>query len=243
MTSKCEQKGNNLMPYCPKCDMEFVEGVTVCTDCGGPLVESKEAADRMKEEVMKKQEELLRKQYENLMAVNQAENELEETATRVEASKAYVNKKQQYEDVSSSASAFFIVGGILAAATILILTGILQLPMHSIMKYIFTGMLAIMAVGSFYVAVTSKKSAAVLKTEAEDEKEETEEIVNWFVKTYSADVLDSQILSDEPELTKEEMSLRRFDLIQDYLVTGRDLPDQSYIDALCDMIYDKLYKD
>ena len=26
------------MPYCPKCDMEFVDGMTVCTDCGGPLV-------------------------------------------------------------------------------------------------------------------------------------------------------------------------------------------------------------
>lgn len=36
------------MPYCPKCDMEFVEGVTVCTDCGGPLVESREAAQAQK---------------------------------------------------------------------------------------------------------------------------------------------------------------------------------------------------
>ena len=32
------------MPYCPKCDMEFVDGMTVCTDCGGPLVSSKEEA-------------------------------------------------------------------------------------------------------------------------------------------------------------------------------------------------------
>jgi transcriptional regulator with XRE-family HTH domain len=35
------------MPYCPKCDMEFVEGIKVCSDCGGPLVESKEVADLM----------------------------------------------------------------------------------------------------------------------------------------------------------------------------------------------------
>ena len=33
-----------IMPYCPKCDMEFVEGIKVCSDCGGPLVESKEVA-------------------------------------------------------------------------------------------------------------------------------------------------------------------------------------------------------
>lgn len=227
------------MAYCPKCDMEFVDGITVCTDCGGPLVESKEAAAAIKEEEMKKQEEMLREQYEKLMA----SEEVREEAKRPEPSKAYVDKKQQYEDVSSSASAFFIIGGVLAAASILTLTGILPLPMYGIMKYIFQGMMIVMAIGSLAVAFSSKKSAAVLKAEAVDEKKETEEIVEWFVNTYSADGLDSQITAEEPDLTEEEMSLRRFDLIQDYLVTGRDLPDQSYVDALCDMIYDRIYKD
>lgn len=231
-----------FMPYCPKCDMEFVEGVTVCTDCGGPLAESKEAAEKLKEEAMKKQEEILREQYEKLMAAGQSQDE-EKNVTRAEASRAYVDKKQQYEDVNSSASAFFIIGGVLAAAAFLTLTGIIKLPMYRIMKYIFEAMLVVMSAASFWVAFSSKKSAAVLKTEAADEKKETEEIVEWFVKTYSADGLDSQILADEPDLAKEEMSLRRFDLIQDYLITGRDIPDQSYVDALCDMIYDRIYKD
>ena len=47
------------MPYCPKCDMEFIDGITVCSDCGGPLMESKEAADAMKRKVL--EEELERK--------------------------------------------------------------------------------------------------------------------------------------------------------------------------------------
>ncbi|MEG2297842.1 MAG: hypothetical protein RSC13_09460 [Clostridium sp.] len=38
------------MPYCPKCDMEFIDGITVCSDCGGPLLESKEVADALKRE-------------------------------------------------------------------------------------------------------------------------------------------------------------------------------------------------
>ena len=38
------------MPYCPKCDMEFVDGITTCTDCGSPLLESKEAAMAIKRE-------------------------------------------------------------------------------------------------------------------------------------------------------------------------------------------------
>ena len=44
------EKGVFVMPYCPKCDMEFVDGITTCSDCGGPLVASKEEADRLKRE-------------------------------------------------------------------------------------------------------------------------------------------------------------------------------------------------
>ena len=59
------------MPYCPKCDMEFIEGVTTCTDCGGPLFESKEAAEQMKDQYLKMREEQMKKQYEQMMAAQQ----------------------------------------------------------------------------------------------------------------------------------------------------------------------------
>ena len=54
------------MPYCPKCDMEFVEGVTVCTDCGGPLVESREAAQAQKAAEKEKLEQEMRLRYEEM---------------------------------------------------------------------------------------------------------------------------------------------------------------------------------
>lgn len=98
-----------------------------------------------------------------------------------------------------------------------------------------------MAVCSIAVAVSSKKRAAQLKVQADDEEKETLEIIQWFLKTYSADDLDDQLRLEDPELSGEELSLKRFELIQDYLVTGRDLPDQSYVDALCDMLYSRLY--
>lgn len=232
------------MPYCPKCDMEFVEGVKKCTDCGGPLFESKEAADAFMAEAAKKQQDAMKAQYEKLMAAAAKAEAEQNTAPRKNApTKAYVNKEQRYEDMSSSATAFFIIGGALAVASVLILAGVINLPMYGIMKYIFQGMMIVMAIGSLAIAFSSRKSANVLKTEAVDEEKETEEIVEWFVNTYSGKVLDKQILAEEKDLSEEEMSLRRFDLIQDYLITGRDLPDQSYVDALCDMIYNRLYEE
>ena len=61
------QKEIIFMGYCPKCDMEFVDGITICTDCGGPLVESEEVAIAMKR---KEQEERLLKQQEYLEKLN-----------------------------------------------------------------------------------------------------------------------------------------------------------------------------
>ena len=101
--------------------------------------------------------------------------------------------------------------------------------------------MALMAVGCLAVAVSSKKRASVLKEEAKDEEKETEEILSWFLKNYTGNELDEQIRMEEADLSEEELSLKRFELIQDYLITGRDIPDQSYADSLCDMLYARLY--
>lgn len=234
------------MPYCPKCDMEFIEGITICSDCGGPLVESKEAADALKKAEKEKQEEEMRRQYEEQMAGRDTEEAGEEKTAGEEIPapvRAYVKKEQRYEDVSSSASAFFLVGGILAVASVVLWTGIISLPMAGVSKYIFQGVMTVMAIGALTIAVSSKKSAGELKLQAAEEEKETEEIIQWFLKTYSGKDLDVQIHSEDPDLSTEELSLKRFELIQDYLVTGRDLPDQSYVDSLCDMIYGRLYEE
>lgn len=58
------------MPYCPKCDMEFVDGITTCSDCGGPLVESEEA---YKKEMKKKMERAYQKRMEDARQYYQAD--------------------------------------------------------------------------------------------------------------------------------------------------------------------------
>ena len=47
------------MPYCPKCDMEFIEGVQICSDCKGPLLASRKEAQILQKE----QEERALKEY------------------------------------------------------------------------------------------------------------------------------------------------------------------------------------
>ena len=234
------------MPYCPKCDMEFVEGIKVCSDCGGPLVESKEVAEAMKK---KEQEEQLAAMAQEMDPFSgevtdtefSGDNPPEKSSPAAEPVHAYVDKGQRYDDMSSSASAFFLVGGVLAIGAALCLLGIFHLPMAGFQKYMFEGVLVVLAIGSFVVAVSSRKRAAELKVEADDEKRQTQEIIDWFLKNYSAKELDEQLLMEDPDLSGEELSLKRFELIQDFLITGRDIPDQSYADSLCETLYTKLY--
>ena len=169
------------------------------------------------------------------------DNPPEKSSPAAEPVHAYVDKGQRYDDMSSSASAFFLVGGVLAIGAALCLLGIFHLPMAGFQKYMFEGVLVVLAIGSFVVAVSSRKRAAELKVEADDEKRQTQEIIDWFLKNYSAKELDEQLLMEDPDLSGEDLSLKRFELIQDFLITGRDIPDQSYADSLCETLYTKLY--
>lgn len=232
--------------YCPKCDMEFVDGITVCTDCGGPLVESEEAAMAMKK---KEQEEKLLKQQEYLTHLTQQlEAQEQESAGSSPSAPSipepvgvYETKSQKYEDLKSSASAFLIVGGILLAASIICWSGIIRLPMAGTSKLIFQGALTVMAVFSLIVFFKTSAQAKSILPEINKEKEQTQEIIGWFLDKWNAENIDAQI-PDQESLSQEEMSLKRFQIIQDYLITGKDLPDPAYVDALCEELYGKLYE-
>ena len=107
------------MPYCPKCDMEFVEGIKVCSDCGGPLVESKEVADAMKQKEKEEQLAVMAQEMDpfsgEMAKAEDADPDEISSAKKKPADEivhAYVDKGQRYEDMSSSASAFFLVGAV-----------------------------------------------------------------------------------------------------------------------------------
>ncbi len=266
------------MPYCPKCDMEFIDGITVCTDCGGPLAESKEAADAMKK--LQQEEEAAQKmaEYQKILAEYQA---LEDAARKgpegnilpedldeagemsagaaVDISReavitarsgraparpqVYIKKSQKYEDLKSSASAFLLVGGILTAAAILCWSNVLKLPMNQASRIISQSVITVMGLACLGVAFTSSRSARAMKGEIAQEETATRQLVNWFAENYSKDQLDARILQESGDLAFEELSLKRFDLIQDILVTSHDLPDQSYVDLLAEEIYGKVYEE
>ncbi len=266
------------MPYCPKCDMEFVDGITTCSDCGGPLMASKEEADRLKrEEQLKQQEEQQRLAQEmasmemngadadnfygsdsdNLNALTDpddptvsakasgsgsASSDPASALSFKQQSTTYVDKGQKYEDLRSSASAFLIVGGVVLIFSVLCWLQIVHLPMAGFSRYLIQTALTAMGIFSMVVYIKSNKSAKELLPQIEEEKQKTNDLIQWFLSEQNAQDIDREIL-DFDQLNEEEISLKRFQIIQDFLITHKDLPDPAYVDALCEEIYTKLYEE
>ena len=214
------------MPYCPKCDMDFVEGITVCSDCGGPLVESEEEARRIQAQ-QKAQE-----------AQADPKRGARPAAPRV---RVYVDKAQKYDDLKSSASAFLLIGGLLLAVSVLCWTGILHIPMARVSRLLFQGVLTCMGCFAIGVYIRTSRSAKELLPQIRQEKDQTDAILEWFQETYDRQAIDSRI-EDAGQISDEELALKRFQIIQDFLVTGRDLPDPSYVDALSEELYGRLFE-
>ena len=80
-----------------------------------------------------------------------------------------------------------------------------------------------------------------MRPEIDREKERTSEIIHWFLEQWTGESIDNEI-QERDSLTEEELSLKRFQIIQDHLITNRDLPDQAYVDALCEEIYSRMYE-
>ncbi len=229
------------MPYCPKCDMEFVEGVTICTDCGGPLLASREEAMALRQEeeaaALKRKEEQALQEAET--GGNAADSREECCSSRTHV---YVRQSQKQEDLKSSAAAFALVGIILGAAALILWAGLLPLSLSGPSKILIQVIMTLMAAGCLVTAAGSFRSARSADALVQEENRRTESIIRSFTDAYTGEDLDRRLESEAAELSPEELSLKRFELIQDILITTHDLPDPSYVDALSEEIYGKLYE-
>lgn len=229
------------MPYCPKCDMEFIDGVTVCSDCGGPLVVSKKAFEASLAEQLSVQKAV--DEYDDPFDGTYADDDAVPSAKPVRPpGSTYVKPSQKQEDLKSSASAFFLVGFILLFFSALVWNGIIKLPMETFTGYLTQGVITIMGLGCLYIGFFSKRAAKGLGSDIEKEEHQTEELTDWFLSTCTAEDLDRKLAEEFTDLTPEEKALKRLELISDLLVTNHDLPDPLYVDSLSEDIYEKLYE-
>ena len=238
------------MKYCPDCDMEFIDSVQTCTDCGKILVdkdkyfEGKAAreAEEAKAEEDRRREMLESMTEEEKEAMKEAMEEAEQQTRgrhrgAIPEPTVYVTRAERYEDLKSSASAFWIVGAALIILAVAGWAGIL--PVNIILKLMFT----VLAAVSLFIAWKTGEDAKTVKGQIKEETEVTEQLIKWFLENYTPEQIDEIITRENGELQDEVLALKRIAFIQDIYITQYDLADQGYVDALAEEVYGQLFED
>ena len=238
------------MKYCPDCDMEFIDSVQTCTDCGKILVdkdkyfEGKAAreAEEAKAEEDRRREMLESMTEEEKEAMKEAMEEAEQQTRgrhrgAIPEPTVYVTRAERYEDLKSSASAFWIVGAALIILAVAGWAGIL--PVNIILKLMFT----VLAGVSLFIAWKTGEDAKTVKGQIKEEAEVTEQLIKWFLENYTPEQIDEVITRENGELQDEVLALKRIAFIQDIYITQYDLADQGYVDALAEEVYGQLFED
>ena len=244
--------------YCPKCDMEFVEGITVCSDCGSPLVDKKEYLEKLAEAAKEAEEKAAREAQEEaeqaeeaLRAVEELKQEdpelLEERARILREMKeepaVYIDKGSAYSDNRSSAAAFLLVGGVITVLMALSFAGVLKLP-AGFDNLMSKGVLTIMGIGFLLIGLGSLKKAAGLKAEAREEEQRNRQLIRWFTDSFSREELDYNAEQGLPaDAGEEELAMARLDFIQDQLMQHQDITDKAYAADLAEAIYSRIYEE
>jgi len=234
--------------YCPNCDMEFVDGVTICTDCGRALVEKEEWLAQKKTQDELEDQKSNDKKQKQIREVKEAldsmtEEEYEAMRERQEALKemmkepsVYVNRKDKAADNRSSAIALSIVGVFLAVAAVLMWTGVLFDP--GVIINIAVTLFAALCIGG---AIISFSKAKKYSSQIDEEEDMGNMIIDAFLESNTAEEIDSHIANKEL-LKEEELVLERMKYIQDKLSCEYNIPDQSYNAMIAEEIFEKLFE-
>ncbi|MDE7314019.1 MAG: zinc ribbon domain-containing protein [Eubacterium sp.] len=213
--------------WCPKCKSEYRDGITVCAECGTPLVKTLPA------EVDASFAE------QKIKALNRLDGR-ENLQSLSDGNKAYVQKQTKYEDMKSTAYSFMLVGAAGIILMVLIFTGLIPLQFAAYMKSIMGIVMGGMFLIFLAIGVRSYMQLGGLKQQVQQEIAQTDAAKSWFFESFSAKSIDvSMDVEQEDPMQQKYFNRSRF--MKQRL--QEQFPDygEAFLDYLTEQFYEELF--
>ena len=196
------------MPWCPKCETEYREGILTCADCGSTLVEELNSSKNYDDTIMEPTFLSPAETEVNDMSEEEAIAFLEETKREAlerrkrleEGPGLYVESSKKAQDFKSGGLSLLFVGGLGFICVLLILLGIIPLHMNIFSKYLITGVMGTMFLLFIIMGFLSVKSYKKFEIKASEEDTLTQNLTSWVKDNLQKDIIDADLEGSSEEL-------------------------------------------
>lgn len=231
------------MAWCPKCKVEYVDGITECADCHTPLV------NQLDESVVSEDEDfsLLSNSAKAAILENVRNTSNNISHSRPEDNsdakpayqRAYVSKAERLKDMKSTGYTFITIG--IAGIIYLILETldiVNILNRQGASEILFNTVMGALFVIFTFVGIHAFLSVSKLKNEAEAEDSLTKQASEYLASSVSAEDIDRDFDTSQPE---EVLYFARIEKLSSILKAKYPTIDEGLCDTLVEDTYNKLF--
>lgn len=231
------------MAWCPNCKNEYVEGITICADCGAKLVESLEETKEQSELLLKNVPDMDSEETEGISenVSFSGEEEVSEKEEKNTWKGLYRNSAQKAEENKTSAYTLLIVGVVGLTATLLILTGVIPLYQNAAMtRYLVCGVMGALFLLFIIFGIVSMKTFKVLSVTAKSEDSLMEELTKWCEENLNAKLIDSGLF-DGQDVGEEQKYFMRTEKIKQLIQNQFINLEEGFLDHFVDEYYQNIF--